>query len=200
MTKPTWCTLMRGLFKNWVTHQLDCAEADDSSKLCIEGSIFDMSMLCCRCNWGPHVSFVCVCVLAAQENHCLRIKILGDCYYCVSGLPEPRADHAHCCVEMGVDMIEAISWVEQTVMSNHTLTARTHIHTLRMFRCHALFMPHGDLLTSWRWHVFVTTAGWWERWLALMWTCGWAFTAGVFTAGFLACASGSLMSGPTTWR
>lgn len=44
-----------------------------------------------------------------QENHCLRIKILGDCYYCVSGLPEARGDHAHCCVEMGVDMIEAIS-------------------------------------------------------------------------------------------
>lgn len=50
-----------------------------------------------------------LCVFAIQENHCLRIKILGDCYYCVSGLPEPRADHAHCCVEMGVDMIEAIS-------------------------------------------------------------------------------------------
>ncbi len=32
----------------------------------------------------------------------------GDCYYCVSGLPEPRSDHAHCCVEMGIDMIEAI--------------------------------------------------------------------------------------------
>uniref|UniRef100_A0A8D0HFK1 Adenylate cyclase type 6 n=1 Tax=Sphenodon punctatus TaxID=8508 RepID=A0A8D0HFK1_SPHPU len=32
----------------------------------------------------------------AAENHCLRIKILGDCYYCVSGLPEARADHAHC--------------------------------------------------------------------------------------------------------
>lgn len=47
--------------------------------------------------------------LPLQENHCLRIKILGDCYYCVSGLPEARADHAHCCVEMGVDMIEAIS-------------------------------------------------------------------------------------------
>ncbi|XP_013769604.1 adenylate cyclase type 5 [Pundamilia nyererei] len=45
----------------------------------------------------------------AAENHCLRIKILGDCYYCVSGLPEARADHAHCCVEMGLDMIEAIS-------------------------------------------------------------------------------------------
>lgn len=47
--------------------------------------------------------------LCVQENHCLRIKILGDCYYCVSGLPEARGDHAHCCVEMGVDMIEAIS-------------------------------------------------------------------------------------------
>nr|XP_060513767.1 adenylate cyclase type 6 isoform X3 [Panthera onca] len=50
----------------------------------------------------------------AAENHCLRIKILGDCYYCVSGLPEARADHAHCCVEMGVDMIEAISRIHIT--------------------------------------------------------------------------------------
>lgn len=55
--------------------------------------------------------FICVFFFFSvfKENHCLRIKILGDCYYCVSGLPEPRADHAHCCVEMGVDMIEAIS-------------------------------------------------------------------------------------------
>jgi class 3 adenylate cyclase len=45
----------------------------------------------------------------AQENCCLRIKILGDCYYCVSGLPESRQDHAHCCVEMGLDMIETIA-------------------------------------------------------------------------------------------
>ncbi|KAH9369408.1 hypothetical protein HPB48_007186 [Haemaphysalis longicornis] len=45
----------------------------------------------------------------AAENHCLRIKILGDCYYCVSGLPDPRPDHAQCCVEMGLDMIEAIA-------------------------------------------------------------------------------------------
>uniref|UniRef100_A0A7M4FRE0 Adenylate cyclase type 6 n=1 Tax=Crocodylus porosus TaxID=8502 RepID=A0A7M4FRE0_CROPO len=50
----------------------------------------------------------------AAENHCLRIKILGDCYYCVSGLPEARGDHAHCCVEMGVDMIEAISRIHIT--------------------------------------------------------------------------------------
>lgn len=44
-----------------------------------------------------------------QENHCLRIKILGDCYYCVSGLPDPRPDHAHCCIEMGLEMIDAIA-------------------------------------------------------------------------------------------
>ncbi|CAH1394454.1 unnamed protein product [Nezara viridula] len=44
-----------------------------------------------------------------QDNHCLRIKILGDCYYCVSGLPDPRSDHAKCCVEMGLDMIDAIA-------------------------------------------------------------------------------------------
>lgn len=36
----------------------------------------------------------------AQEHHCLRIKLLGDCYYCVSGLPEARPDHAMCAVEM----------------------------------------------------------------------------------------------------
>ncbi|CAE1271024.1 ADCY1 [Acanthosepion pharaonis] len=44
----------------------------------------------------------------AKNNNCLRIKILGDCYYCVSGLPEARPDHAKCCVEMGLDMIDAI--------------------------------------------------------------------------------------------
>ncbi|XP_015114264.1 adenylyl cyclase 78C isoform X1 [Diachasma alloeum] len=44
----------------------------------------------------------------SSENHCLRIKLLGDCYYCVSGLPTARSDHAHCCVEMGLEMIKAI--------------------------------------------------------------------------------------------
>lgn len=44
-----------------------------------------------------------------QDHHCLRIKILGDCYYCVTGLPEPRTDHAKCAVEMGLDMIDAIA-------------------------------------------------------------------------------------------
>uniref|UniRef100_A0A3P8PWC0 Adenylate cyclase type 2 n=1 Tax=Astatotilapia calliptera TaxID=8154 RepID=A0A3P8PWC0_ASTCA len=36
----------------------------------------------------------------AKENECMRIKILGDCYYCVSGLPESLPDHARNCVKM----------------------------------------------------------------------------------------------------
>lgn len=48
----------------------------------------------------------CFCVF--QENECMRIKILGDCYYCVSGLPESLPNHAKNCVKMGLDMCEAI--------------------------------------------------------------------------------------------
>lgn len=44
----------------------------------------------------------------SQEHHCLRIKILGDCYYCVSGVPEPQRAHARHCVEMGLAMINTI--------------------------------------------------------------------------------------------
>uniref|UniRef100_A0A1I8IEU4 adenylate cyclase n=1 Tax=Macrostomum lignano TaxID=282301 RepID=A0A1I8IEU4_9PLAT len=63
----------------------------------------------------------------AESNNCLRIKLLGDCYYCVSGLPEPRADHAKCCVEMGLDMISTISLVR--VMTNAPVDMRIGIHT-----------------------------------------------------------------------
>nr|XP_015835581.1 PREDICTED: adenylate cyclase type 8-like isoform X2 [Tribolium castaneum] len=44
----------------------------------------------------------------ATKHDCLRIKLLGDCYYCVSGLPNAREDHADCAVEMGLNMIKAI--------------------------------------------------------------------------------------------
>ncbi|XP_063441088.1 adenylate cyclase type 2-like isoform X2 [Mytilus trossulus] len=44
----------------------------------------------------------------AKKNHCMRIKILGDCYYCVSGLPTPNENHADNCVNMGLKMIDAI--------------------------------------------------------------------------------------------
>ncbi|CAL1678994.1 unnamed protein product [Lasius platythorax] len=66
----------------------------------------------------------------AAEHHCLRIKLLGDCYYCVSGLPEPRPDHAHCCVEMGLDMIDAITLVREVMAVN--VNMRVGIHTGRV--------------------------------------------------------------------
>ncbi|RWS01142.1 adenylate cyclase type 3-like protein, partial [Dinothrombium tinctorium] len=44
----------------------------------------------------------------AEKYHQLRIKILGDCYYCISGAPEERPDHAVLCVHMGLSMVEAI--------------------------------------------------------------------------------------------
>ncbi|XP_026559458.1 adenylate cyclase type 8 isoform X3 [Pseudonaja textilis] len=63
----------------------------------------------------------------AHEHHCLRIKILGDCYYCVSGLPEPRHDHAHCCVEMGLSMIKTIRYVRSR--TKHDVDMRIGIHS-----------------------------------------------------------------------
>ncbi|XP_043287752.1 adenylyl cyclase 78C isoform X2 [Venturia canescens] len=63
----------------------------------------------------------------SAENHCLRIKLLGDCYYCVSGLPTARADHAHCCVEMGLYMIKAIRDVRYTTKVD--LNMRIGIHS-----------------------------------------------------------------------
>nr|XP_049695312.1 Ca(2+)/calmodulin-responsive adenylate cyclase-like isoform X3 [Helicoverpa armigera] len=66
----------------------------------------------------------------ANDNHCLRIKILGDCYYCVSGLPEPRSDHGRCTVEMGLDMIDAIASVVEA--TDVQLNMRVGIHTGRV--------------------------------------------------------------------
>ncbi|KAH7645383.1 ca/calmodulin-responsive adenylate cyclase-like [Dermatophagoides farinae] len=66
----------------------------------------------------------------ANDNHCLRIKILGDCYYCVSGLPDPRSDHANCAVEMGLDMIDTIASVVEATDVN--LNMRVGIHSGRV--------------------------------------------------------------------
>ncbi|CAG7819624.1 unnamed protein product, partial [Allacma fusca] len=63
----------------------------------------------------------------AQENQCMRIKILGDCYYCVSGLPISRPNHADNCVKMGLEMIEAIKMVRKATSCN--VDMRIGIHT-----------------------------------------------------------------------
>uniref|UniRef100_H2YBC9 adenylate cyclase n=1 Tax=Ciona savignyi TaxID=51511 RepID=H2YBC9_CIOSA len=67
----------------------------------------------------------------AQRHNCLRIKILGDCYYCVCGLPEPRPDHAHSCVNLALEMIEAIRKVR--TLYKQKLDMRIGIHTGAVF-------------------------------------------------------------------
>lgn len=57
----------------------------------------------------------------------LRIKILGDCYYCISGAPQERPDHAVLCIHMGLSMVEAIKYVQQT--TNSPVDMRVGIHT-----------------------------------------------------------------------
>lgn len=62
------------------------------------------------------------------EHHgCEKISTLGDCYYCVSGCPEPRSDHAKCCVEMGLAMIEAIKQFD--IERREGVNMRVGVHT-----------------------------------------------------------------------
>lgn len=58
---------------------------------------------------------------------CEKISTLGDCYYCVAGCPEPRPDHAYCCVEMGLGMIQAIEQFRQE--TRETVSMRVGVHT-----------------------------------------------------------------------
>lgn len=63
----------------------------------------------------------------AQKYHQLRIKILGDCYYAISGAPEERPDHAVLCVHMGLSMVEAVKSVRERTKS--TVDMRVGVHT-----------------------------------------------------------------------
>lgn len=58
---------------------------------------------------------------------CEKISTLGDCYYCVSGCPEPRPDHAVCCVEMGLGMIAAMRLFD--TQRHEQVTMRVGVHT-----------------------------------------------------------------------
>uniref|UniRef100_A0A671NZY1 adenylate cyclase n=1 Tax=Sinocyclocheilus anshuiensis TaxID=1608454 RepID=A0A671NZY1_9TELE len=62
----------------------------------------------------------------AKDNDCMRIKILGDCYYCVSGLPDPLTDHAKDCVKMGLDMCEAIKKVRDATGVDISMRVGVH--------------------------------------------------------------------------
>ncbi|KAG1693336.1 Adenylate cyclase type 3 [Nymphon striatum] len=63
----------------------------------------------------------------AEKFHQLRIKILGDCYYCISGAPVQREDHAVLSVHMGLSMVDAIKYVQEKTKS--TVDMRVGIHT-----------------------------------------------------------------------
>ncbi|XP_052395178.1 adenylate cyclase type 9-like isoform X1 [Carassius gibelio] len=62
-----------------------------------------------------------------ESTHCEKISTLGDCYYCVAGCPEPHTDHAYCCVEMGLGMIQAIEQFCQE--TSETVDMRVGVHT-----------------------------------------------------------------------
>lgn len=66
----------------------------------------------CMCDRYIFTTIIFHVTLSQQDNHCLRIKLLGDCYYCVSMFDshswKSRPDHAVCSVETGLHMIKAI--------------------------------------------------------------------------------------------
>ncbi|CAG0899295.1 unnamed protein product [Darwinula stevensoni] len=71
---------------------------------------------------------------AVKEHNCLRIKLLGDCYYCVSGIPESTEKHAWNCVNVGLKMIAIIREVrEQWGVKN--LDMRIGIHSGSVYSC-----------------------------------------------------------------
>lgn len=62
-------------------------------------------------------------IINFKDNHCLRIKLLGDCYYCISMFDsqswKSRPDHAVCSVETGLHMIKAIKDVRHNTHVSH---------------------------------------------------------------------------------
>ncbi|XP_041952503.1 adenylate cyclase type 3-like [Alosa sapidissima] len=66
----------------------------------------------------------------AADHHQLRIKILGDCYYCICGLPEYRDDHAACSIRMGLAMVKAISYVREKTRTEVDMRVGVHTGTV----------------------------------------------------------------------
>uniref|UniRef100_A0A914HM84 adenylate cyclase n=1 Tax=Globodera rostochiensis TaxID=31243 RepID=A0A914HM84_GLORO len=60
--------------------------------------------------------------LQLTGNDCMRIKILGDCYNCVSARP----DHTICAVAMGLDMIHTIKLVRELYGVNVNMRVGIH--------------------------------------------------------------------------
>ncbi|KAK3876369.1 hypothetical protein Pcinc_009523 [Petrolisthes cinctipes] len=65
--------------------------------------------------------------ILCMRSGCEKISTLGDCYYSVSGCPEPHPGHAKCCVNLGLEMILAIQ--EFDTETNEDVNMRVGIHT-----------------------------------------------------------------------
>lgn len=57
----------------------------------------------------------------------MRIKFLGDCYYCVSGVPIKNKRHAKNCVDLGLRMIKDIR--EVRMERNLNIDMRIGVHS-----------------------------------------------------------------------
>ena len=62
-----------------------------------------------------------------SEHGCEKVCTLGDCYFCVSGCPQPCADHAANAVNMGLSIIEALR--EYSESHSLEISMRVGIHT-----------------------------------------------------------------------
>nr|AQT03385.1 adenylate cyclase [Perinereis aibuhitensis] len=63
----------------------------------------------------------------AQDNECLRVRVCGDNYFSVCGLPDAREDHAASCVQLALDMVNLISELREATEVD--LNLRVGVHT-----------------------------------------------------------------------
>ena len=69
-------------------------------------------------------------ILSKRHNFLLKVATLGDCYYCVSGCPEPREDHVKNCVLMGLAMINAIEEFDED--NQEQVDMRVGVHSVQL--------------------------------------------------------------------
>ena len=106
-TAQWWLLIARDVISKSL--QYDCNYGKDQITLILVTHSYRFGyMLECIYILYMNCHYCSVCVSYCQLNSCVRIKILGDCYFCVSGLPEKRRDHAVCCIEVGLEMMGII--------------------------------------------------------------------------------------------
>ena len=66
-----------------------------------------------------------------DKHNCEKVSTLGDCYFCVSGCPEPEPQHADNCVNMGLAIIDSLE--KYRVRKPWPIKMRVGIHTGSVF-------------------------------------------------------------------